>query len=80
MTAQAIALPEKLLVQLQELPTERIQQVADFVEFLNKKYAQSQPNKRAIGQPRILGLHSGMGWMSQDFNDPLPDEFWTETQ
>lgn len=25
---------------------------------------------------RILGLHEGQGWMSDDFNDPLPDEFW----
>jgi antitoxin (DNA-binding transcriptional repressor) of toxin-antitoxin stability system len=25
---------------------------------------------------RIPGLHEGQGWMSDDFNDPLPDEFW----
>lgn len=25
---------------------------------------------------RIPGLHKGMIWMSDDFNDPLPDEFW----
>ena len=26
---------------------------------------------------RILGLHEGnVIWMSDDFNDPLPDEFW----
>lgn len=25
---------------------------------------------------RILGLHEGQGWMSDDFNAPLPDEFW----
>jgi hypothetical protein len=24
---------------------------------------------------RIPNLHLG-GWMSDDFNDPLPDEFW----
>lgn len=27
-------------------------------------------------QPRVPGLHAGMGWMSDDFNDPLPDAFW----
>ncbi|HCN76378.1 MAG TPA: hypothetical protein DIT13_04180 [Verrucomicrobiales bacterium] len=27
-------------------------------------------------QPRIPGLHRGLVWMSDDFNDPLPDEFW----
>ena len=26
--------------------------------------------------PRILGLHEGQGWMSDDFDAPLPDEFW----
>ncbi|MEA5580713.1 DUF2281 domain-containing protein [Nodularia harveyana UHCC-0300] len=26
--------------------------------------------------PRIPGLHQGEIWMSDDFNDPLPDEFW----
>lgn len=25
---------------------------------------------------RIAGLHEGQGWISEDFNDPLPDEFW----
>jgi len=25
---------------------------------------------------RIPGLHAGMIWVSDDFNDPLPDEFW----
>ena len=24
----------------------------------------------------VLGLHEGQGWMSDDFTDPLPDEFW----
>jgi hypothetical protein len=23
-----------------------------------------------------LGQHKGMGWIREDFNDPLPDEFW----
>ncbi len=27
-------------------------------------------------KPRIAGLHAGMGWMSDDFDAPLPDEFW----
>lgn len=25
---------------------------------------------------RIPGLHRGQIWMSEDFNDPLPDEFF----
>ncbi len=26
--------------------------------------------------PRVLGLHRGQIWMSDDFDAPLPDEFW----
>lgn len=26
--------------------------------------------------PRIAPLHPGSIWMSDDFDDPLPDEFW----
>lgn len=25
---------------------------------------------------RIAGLHAGMAWVSDDFDAPLPDEFW----
>jgi antitoxin (DNA-binding transcriptional repressor) of toxin-antitoxin stability system len=31
---------------------------------------------RAPGSPRIAGLHEGSTWVSDDFDDPLPDEFW----
>lgn len=26
---------------------------------------------------RVPGLHSGSIWVSPDFNDPLPENFWT---
>ncbi len=26
--------------------------------------------------PRVLGLHEGEAWMSDDFDAPLPDSFW----
>lgn len=29
-----------------------------------------------LSQPRIAGLHAGEIWTSDDFDDPLPDEFW----
>jgi antitoxin (DNA-binding transcriptional repressor) of toxin-antitoxin stability system len=25
---------------------------------------------------RVLGLHEGQGWISDDFTDELPDSFW----
>lgn len=27
---------------------------------------------------RIAGLHAGSIWASNDFDEPLPEEFWTE--
>ena len=27
-------------------------------------------------QARIAGLHQGAAWVSEDFDQPLPDEFW----
>ncbi len=28
------------------------------------------------GQSRVPDLHKGEIWMSDDFDEPLPDEFW----
>ena len=27
--------------------------------------------------PRIAGLHQGEIWITDDFDEPLPEEFWT---
>lgn len=32
----------------------------------------------APGQMRVAGLHQGDAWISDDFDAPLPDEFWLE--
>jgi antitoxin (DNA-binding transcriptional repressor) of toxin-antitoxin stability system len=29
--------------------------------------------------PRVAGLHLGAIWTSEDFDEPLPEEFWTST-
>ena len=34
------------------------------------------PTEVDLSKPRILGLHPGAMWTSDDFDDPLPDEFW----
>jgi hypothetical protein len=34
--------------------------------------------KATIGTPRVAGLHPGVIWTSHDFDEPLPDDFWTE--
>jgi prevent-host-death family protein len=30
-------------------------------------------------KPRVAGLHAGAIWVSEDFDEPLPDSFWTGT-
>jgi antitoxin (DNA-binding transcriptional repressor) of toxin-antitoxin stability system len=29
--------------------------------------------------PRVAGLHAGAIWTSEDFDEPLSEEFWTGT-
>ncbi|MBF0111131.1 MAG: toxin-antitoxin (TA) system antitoxin [Desulfamplus sp.] len=29
--------------------------------------------------PRKAGLHSGLIWTSEDFDEPLPESFWTDS-
>lgn len=31
---------------------------------------------KAAPKPRVPGLNRGQIWMSDDFDDPLPDSFW----
>jgi len=54
-------LTQVLLNTLRERLEQEKAKVADLVEPL---------------PPRVLGLHEGQGWISEDFNAPLPDEFW----
>lgn len=72
MTSQVVDTTSKLIAKLQTLAPEQQLQVLDFVEFLVQKYPQPQQ----LLQKRVLGLNQGEVCMSDDFNDPLPDEFW----
>lgn len=82
MTSQPIELSEDLLGKLQQLLPENQQLLLAFAEFLLERQMRSLPDNTSVEvassprQQRVLGLHQGMGWMSDDFNDPLPDEFW----
>ena len=42
-------------------------------EYMNNESVQSEVD---LSKPRILGLHPGAMVTSDDFDDPLPDEFW----
>ncbi|MBX3062050.1 MAG: toxin-antitoxin (TA) system antitoxin [Anaerolineae bacterium] len=36
----------------------------------------SSSEQGIMSSKRIMGLHRGETWISDDFNDALPDEFW----
>ena len=38
--------------------------------------AKVTPIEKSEPKPRIFGLSKGKTWMSDDFDDELPDEFW----
>ena len=56
------------------LPQKAQAEIVDFVEY---KFNKEQKNvKKQNDKPRIAGLNRGEIWYSEDFADPLPDEFW----
>lgn len=79
MTSQTIELLEDLLGKLQHLLPENQQLLLTFAEFLLERQMRSIPENTSVEsaspppQQRVLGLHQGMGWMSEDFNEPLSD-------
>ncbi|HSK70414.1 MAG TPA: DUF2281 domain-containing protein [Pyrinomonadaceae bacterium] len=57
-----------------DLPADAQAEVIDFAEFLREKKRREQV--KASEKARVAGLNQGEIWMSDDFNDELPDEFW----
>lgn len=57
------------------LPDNLQQEVLDFVEFLVAKSQIFTPTTEAASQ-RIAGLQRGKVHIAEDFDEPLPDDFW----
>ena len=45
-------------------------------ELLNSLQERVRMEESKPPQKRIAGLHEGMTWVADDFDAPLPDEFW----
>lgn len=75
----SVALKENLKENLdkifEELPVESLAEVVDFAEFLREKKRRQQ-TEETQSKERVFGMYEGRGWISDDFNDELPDEFW----
>ena len=61
------------------LPEQKQAEVLDFLDFLIASQTKINDQEGSNFQPkrqRVLDLNKGEIWMSDDFNAPLPDEFW----
>jgi Protein of unknown function (DUF2281) len=77
MTSQTIDLVDAVQTKMRSLSLSQQQTVVDFIEFLaSKQVAESSGSQNR--SPRVFGLHAGMGEIHEGFEDPLPDEFWSE--
>jgi Protein of unknown function (DUF2281) len=82
MTAQMVpttVVSPQMLGVLEKLSPELRQQVFDFAEFLGQRQDQrgDDQSAQAVKPKRIRDLDRGaVVWMSDDFDEPLPDEFW----
>lgn len=64
---------ETIIRELDSAPEPLLAAVLDFIQSAKAKTIQVSTGNNS---PRIAGLHHGEIWMSEDFNEPLPDEFW----
>ncbi len=58
---------------LEELPKLSREELALVAERVAEIKAASE---QAPAKPRTPGLGKGAWWVADDFDDPLPDEFW----
>ncbi|MBZ0307385.1 MAG: DUF2281 domain-containing protein [Anaerolineae bacterium] len=53
------------------LTSEELKLLHDYIE------QRQQSESISTQEPRVFDMHAGEIWISEDFTDPLPDEFWT---
>ncbi|WP_017293829.1 DUF2281 domain-containing protein [Geminocystis herdmanii] len=75
MTNLTIDLTATILTKIKDLPLAQQQEIIDFIEFIRDKHTKDLVEKNKYPQKRIAGLYKGKGWISEDFNQPLPPDF-----
>ncbi len=68
-------LKETLWQEIDSLPKSRLETLLAFVQFLQFMEKQ-QMSETVETRLRIPGLDAGTTWVSDDFDEPLPDSFW----
>lgn len=64
---------ETIVRELASVPEPLLLRVLNFIRLVKGSATLATDSSRT---PRIPGLHKGQVWMSEDFNDSLPDSFW----
>lgn len=67
-------LKETLWQEIDSLPKTKLETLLDFVRFL--KFIEENKLETTKPPSRIPGLDAGTTWVSDDFDEPLPDSFW----
>jgi hypothetical protein len=67
-------LTDKILNLIKDLPLEKQKEILEFTEFISNQYHQEKLAENKAKKKRIAGLYKDKGWISDDFNDPLPPE------
>ena len=60
-------------------PAEQFRLIRDLLSELQQQYTAAEATKPTASPGvarRVAGLDQGAYWMSDDFNAPLPDDFW----
>lgn len=66
---------EKIITKLQTIPLDQQKQILDYIDSIVEDSCLTLEKSQSSPKKRILGLHQGKIWISDDFNDPLPDDF-----
>jgi hypothetical protein len=70
---------ESIVQELEKIPEPMQLSVLAFIRSLDGS-ATSEHHYPSELPPRILGLNRGAMKMSDDFDEPLPDEFWLDEE
>jgi hypothetical protein len=77
---EAINTPQLFVQQLYRLPLDKQQELLDYAEFLLRKTYLLPLVQPVAQQPRLakrqVGEYIGQITMSEDFEAPLPEEYW----
>ncbi|ACK68241.1 conserved hypothetical protein [Rippkaea orientalis PCC 8801] len=71
MTISNSQITQKIITKLQNISLEKQQKILDYIESIDDEYSSTPEKLKPSAKKRILGLHQGKIWMSQDFNDPF---------